>query len=182
MQAAQPQATTRTKAPVPDSVERIGRIVAVTGAHAIILLDTADGQTQRSSSHCPEIGTLLKVDTVHSVTLALVSARLNDVAPDGASTRVGIGLLNLTHRKSHEHPEPLVPGETTKATVEMEDTAYAFPAGHRIALSLSNSYWPIAWPSPELATLMAHVKLALKADVLASDLPDQEAFASLLPR
>ncbi|MGV0646315.1 NAD-glutamate dehydrogenase [Mycolicibacterium sp. XJ2546] len=35
--------------------------------------------------------------------------------------------------------------------------------------------------SPELATLMAHVKLALKDEVLASDLPDQEAFASRLP-
>ena len=35
--------------------------------------------------------------------------------------------------------------------------------------------------SPELATLMAHVKLALKDDVLASDLPDQEAFAARLP-
>ncbi len=35
--------------------------------------------------------------------------------------------------------------------------------------------------SPELATLMAHVKLALKNDVLASDLPDQDVFASRLP-
>ena len=35
--------------------------------------------------------------------------------------------------------------------------------------------------SPELATLMAHVKLALKDAVLASDLPDQEAFAARLP-
>ena len=35
----------------------------------------------------------------------------------------------------------------------------------------------IGLTSPELATLMAHVKLALKDDVLASDLPDQEAFA-----
>ena len=36
--------------------------------------------------------------------------------------------------------------------------------------------------SPELATLMAHVKLALKADLLDSELPDQEAFAARLPR
>lgn len=36
--------------------------------------------------------------------------------------------------------------------------------------------------SPELATLMAHVKLALKADLLGSELPDQEAFAARLPR
>ncbi len=35
--------------------------------------------------------------------------------------------------------------------------------------------------SPELATLMAHVKLDLKEQVLASDLPDQEAFAGRLP-
>ena len=34
--------------------------------------------------------------------------------------------------------------------------------------------------SPELATLLAHVKLALKEEVLASDLPDQEVFASRL--
>ncbi|MGP4021016.1 NAD-glutamate dehydrogenase [Saccharopolyspora sp. 5N708] len=35
--------------------------------------------------------------------------------------------------------------------------------------------------SPELATLMAHVKLSLKRDVLSSGLPDTEAFSSRLP-
>ena len=39
----------------------------------------------------------------------------------------------------------------------------------------------IGLTSPELATLMAHVKLALKEEVLASDLPDQETFISRLP-
>jgi glutamate dehydrogenase len=39
----------------------------------------------------------------------------------------------------------------------------------------------IGLTSPELATLMAHVKLAMKHQVLASDLPDQEVFASRLP-
>jgi uncharacterized protein len=37
--------------------------------------------------------------------------------------------------------------------VELDDIAHAFPAGHRIGLSLSSSYWPIAWPSPETAVL-----------------------------
>ena len=36
----------------------------------------------------------------------------------------------------------------------------------------------IGLTSPELATLMAHVKLALKDEVLATDLPDQEVFAA----
>jgi glutamate dehydrogenase len=35
--------------------------------------------------------------------------------------------------------------------------------------------------SPELATLMAHVKLALKDELLGGELPDQEVFASRLP-
>ena len=84
---------------------------------------------------------------------ALICARLNDVAPDGRSTRVTVGLLNLTHRDSHEHPTALTPGARHQAVVEMDDIAHAFPAGHRIAVSLSTTYWPIAWPSPELATL-----------------------------
>ncbi|QTJ64948.1 NAD-glutamate dehydrogenase [Rhodococcus sp. ZPP] len=36
--------------------------------------------------------------------------------------------------------------------------------------------------SPELATLVAHVKLALKDDLLATDLPDSDTFAPRLPR
>ncbi|MBV8930337.1 MAG: NAD-glutamate dehydrogenase, partial [Mycobacteriaceae bacterium] len=40
----------------------------------------------------------------------------------------------------------------------------------------------IGLTSPELATLMAHVKLDLKDRVLASELPDQDVFAARLPR
>ena len=72
MQSAQISGAITSKPPTIESVDRIGRIVAVTGGHAIILLDTADGQDQYASSNCPEIGTLLKVDNNHSVTLALV--------------------------------------------------------------------------------------------------------------
>ncbi|MDP5360496.1 MAG: hypothetical protein NWR52_10260, partial [Paracoccaceae bacterium] len=88
--------------------------------------------------------------------LALVSARLNDVRPDGSTTRVGLGLLNLTHRDSHEHPTPLEPGQDYDAVVEMDDIAHHFPAGHRIAVALSTVYYPLVWPSPELVTLTIH--------------------------
>ncbi|NDV00199.1 CocE/NonD family hydrolase [Pseudoroseicyclus tamaricis] len=85
--------------------------------------------------------------------MALVAVRLNDVMLDGRSTKVTQGYLNLTHRRDHEHAEPLTPGETYEVTVDLDDIAHAFPAGHRIAVSLSTTYWPICWPSPELATL-----------------------------
>ena len=87
----------------------------------------------------------------------LVAVRLNDVAPDGRSTRVTVGLLNLTHRDSHEHATALIPGQTYTATVDLDDIAHAFPPGHRIAVSISTTYYPIAWPSPELATLTVHL-------------------------
>lgn len=85
--------------------------------------------------------------------LALISVRVNDVAPSGASTRVAIGHLNLCHRTGHGAPQTLVPGEVTEATVDLDDIAHSFPAGHRIVVSLSTVYWPIAGPSPKLATL-----------------------------
>ena len=51
----------------------IGRIVSVTGAKAIVLLDGERGP-RRSDVDRPEMGTLLGIDTAHSVVLAIVSA------------------------------------------------------------------------------------------------------------
>lgn len=84
---------------------------------------------------------------------AMVAARLSDVAPNGEATRVTYGLLNLTHREGSEHPEPLEPGRDYRVSVPLNGMAHSFPAGHRIRLSISSSYWPLAWPSPEPAML-----------------------------
>jgi hypothetical protein len=84
---------------------------------------------------------------------AQVCVRLNDVAPDGASLRISYGLLNLSHRDSHEAPTPLEPGESYRVRVQLNDIAHVFPAGHRIRAAVSTSYWPIAWPSPAPVTL-----------------------------
>lgn len=84
---------------------------------------------------------------------AMVAARLSDVAPNGEATRVTYGLLNLTHRDGSENPEPLEPGRDYRVSVPLNGMAHSFPAGHRIRLSISSSYWPLAWPSPEPAML-----------------------------
>jgi putative CocE/NonD family hydrolase len=78
---------------------------------------------------------------------ANVIVRLCDVAPDGTSLRVSYGVLNLTHRNGHTEPEPLVPGESVAVEVQLNDTAHAFPRGHRIRVAVSTAYWPIVWPS-----------------------------------
>ena len=85
--------------------------------------------------------------------VAFIAVRLNDIAPDGASARVTYGLLNLTHRDGHERPKPVEPGKRYLVTVQMNDVAHAFPAGHRMRLAISTCYWPIAWPAPEPVTV-----------------------------
>lgn len=67
--------------PIPDSTVKIGRIVAVTGAHAIILLEKDDALPD-DKQKSPEISTLLKVDTEPSVALALISS-LSTPTPGG---------------------------------------------------------------------------------------------------
>ncbi|GGC55361.1 CocE/NonD family hydrolase [Hoyosella rhizosphaerae] len=85
--------------------------------------------------------------------VAMVAARLSDVAPSGEATRVTYGLLNLTHRNGSANPQPLEVGKTYQVEVQLNGVAQTFPAGHKIRVALSTSYWPLAWPSPEAATL-----------------------------
>ena len=58
----------------PEAIERVGRIVAVTGAHAVILIDAETNSPGTPNPKSPEIGTLLKVDSPKTTTLAMVSA------------------------------------------------------------------------------------------------------------
>jgi uncharacterized protein len=117
-----------------------------------LVFTTAPLPTRTEILGAPQLHLRFSVDRP----MALVAVRLNDVMPDGRSTRVTLGCLNLTHRDSHEHPTPLKPGRIYDTIVDLDDIAHAFPAGHRIAVSLSTTYWPICWPSPELATLTLH--------------------------
>jgi uncharacterized protein len=93
----------------------------------------------------PAVELALSTDRPH----ALVAVRLCDVAPDGASALVSRGVLNLAHRESHEQPAPLEPGRRYDVRVELDLTAYTVPAGHRLRVAVSPTYWPWAWPSPE---------------------------------
>jgi uncharacterized protein len=85
--------------------------------------------------------------------VAMVAAVLSDVLPDGAATRVSYGMLNLTHRDSHEQPEALEPGKTYTVKLQLNEAGHRFEPGNRIRIALSTAYWPTAWPSPEKVTL-----------------------------
>lgn len=131
-----------------------------------LVFDTAPLSEPMEILGAPEVTLELTADQPQ----ALIAMRLCDLAPSGESTRVTYGLLNLTHRDGHAHPEPLVPEQCYRVKVKLNDIAYAFPTGHRLRLAISTSYWPLVWPSPESATLTVYTeKSRLELPVLPAE-------------
>jgi putative CocE/NonD family hydrolase len=85
--------------------------------------------------------------------VAKLALRLCEVAPEGKSWLVTYGLLNLTHRNGDAKPVALEPGEAYDVTIDLSLIAHRFKAGNRIRLAVSESLWPLVWPSPLVATL-----------------------------
>jgi predicted acyl esterase len=106
---------------------------------------------------------------------ANIAVRLCDVHPDGASELISYGVLNLTHRNSHEFPEPLIPGEVFTTRVTLDQAAYRLPAGHHLRVAVSNAYWPMIWPSPEPTCLRLESAL-LKVPLRPSAKGDETSF------
>jgi hypothetical protein len=42
--------------------------------------------------------------------------------------------------------------------LQLNDIAHVFPAGHRIRISLSTNFWPLAWPAPRHAPITVHTE------------------------
>ena len=107
---------------------------------------------------------LARIRVSANVAVAKLAVRLTELTPEGKSWLVSYGILNLTHRDSHEHPAPLVPGELYDVEVPLYMTAHRFKKGNRIRAAVSESLWPLVWPSPQIATLtldLPHSSLTL---------------------
>lgn len=116
----------------------------------------ADRRSELLASMTDEVGRLVLTD----------NSDQNDLM--GTSRANAASLLNVHERQIFELED------RRGLNRELE----ALPSGKEIR---RREEIGVGLTSPELATLMAHVKLALKEEVLASDVPDQEVFASRLP-
>ncbi len=135
---------------------------------------------------CIEIlgAAIVTLDVACDRSLANLAVRLCDVHPDGASLRVSYGMLNLAHRDGSETPACLVPQRRYQVRVRLNDAGSVFPAGHRIRVALSTSYWPMVWPSREIATVTVFggtldlpVRAPNAADALLPPLQEPETAA-----
>ncbi|UYV37782.1 CocE/NonD family hydrolase [Rhodobacteraceae bacterium D3-12] len=82
-----------------------------------------------------------------------IAVRLTHIHPDGASTRITYGLLNLSRRNGMDKSVPMVPGQVEEIEVTLDQIAYRVPERHQIAVAVSSAYWPLIWPSPEAGAL-----------------------------
>jgi uncharacterized protein len=96
---------------------------------------------------------LARIRVGADVPVAKLAVRLSEVLPDGKSWLVSYGVLNLTHRDSHEHPAALQPGQLYDVEVPLYMVAHRFKKGSRIRVAVSEGLWPLLWPSPQVATL-----------------------------
>ncbi|MBD0745687.1 CocE/NonD family hydrolase [Streptomyces sp. CBMA152] len=127
----------------------------------------------------PEVTLRLRMD----VPFGQAIARLSDVAPDGSSTLVTRGALNLSAREGRDRVDAWPLGATQDVTFLLNGIGHSFPPGHRIRLAVSSAYWPWIWPQADsvgftLDPVGSSLRLPLRertSDALTFEAPEQSA-------
>ncbi|MFK7861201.1 MAG: CocE/NonD family hydrolase [Granulosicoccus sp.] len=91
----------------------------------------------------------IAMSVVPQVHTGNVCVRLCDVRPDGQSALITHGVLNLKHVHSSEEPVDLIPGSELPFVLKLDQIAYRIPAGHKLRIAISSTYWPYIWPVSE---------------------------------
>ena len=126
---------------------------------------------------------IVTLDVASDRPIANLVVRLCDVHPSGELLRVSYGVLNLTHRESHEQPALLAIGERYRVRIQLNDAGSVFLAGHKVRLAISTAYWPMIWPSPETATVLIFAgRLTCRNAGPTSRTPGSRLFLNRRPR
>ncbi len=105
---------------------------------------------------------MLHAEIASDAPQANIVATLSLIAQDGRATLVSYGVLNLTHRNSDAAPEPMPPGKSVAASMQLNACGQRVTRGQRLRLSLATAYWPVIWPAQTAAALtLSEVRLDL---------------------
>ena len=115
---------------------------------------------------------MLQLRFVSDKAVAKISARLNEVTPDGRSWLLTYGVRNLAHNADHTAFLPIAPGVEHAQVLVLNHTSRRVKKGSRIRLSVSQNQWPIVWPTPEA------VNLQVVTGISKLDLPIRPARSS----
>ena len=95
-----------------------------------------------------------------------ISVKLCDISPDGSSTLITRGMLDLAQRgvwpsdplgvvdaDLATRGQPIVPDEWMDLKLQFEATTWTLLPGHRIRLAIAGTDWPNCWPPSQPFTL-----------------------------
>lgn len=103
----------------------------------------------------------------------LLAVRLCDVSPDGSSTLITYGIMNIAQRDGREAQADVQPNTPYQLSLTLNDIAHRVLPGHTLRIAVSNAMFPMAWPVAENHTLTLHLhncKIRIpNADLTASD-------------
>ena len=121
---------------------------------------------------------ILKLFASTSADVGVFVAKLNDVAPDGSSTSITYGHLNIAMRESREKALPVKPGEVYELTIKLQDTSYLVKAGHRLRLAIASSDFPFIWPTPKVAMNTVYHSHKCPSHIVIPFIPEQKPLLS----
>jgi uncharacterized protein len=109
-----------------------------------------------------------------------LSVKMCDVAPDGVSTLITRGMLDLMHvgcwpsdafGDADRRPTRLTPDEWIDIRIQFEATTWTFLPGHRLRLAIAGTDWPNCWP-PGAPFVLGVERSSVRLDVpVANELP-----------
>ena len=99
----------------------------------------------------------VKLSVSANVPLAHWVVRLEDVNPDGTVAFVTGGLINGAQRNSRFNPKDIPVDKQIQLDIPMHFTTWTFAKGHKIRLSVTNTQFPMIWPTPDKMTAKLYV-------------------------
>ena len=77
----------------------------------------------------------------------MLAVKMCDVFPDGSTRLITSGVLNLTHKDSHESSTQLKQDTYYQCRIQLDAIGYQVLQSHTICVSVTPTYWPQVWPS-----------------------------------
>jgi putative CocE/NonD family hydrolase len=99
--------------------------------------------------------------------------KLIDVFPADAKKLGGYQMMVRSEvirgrfRDSYSHPEPFIPGQPTRVTLELLDVLHTFQKGHRVMVQISSSWFPLVDRNPQ--KYVSNIFLAEECDFIKTN-------------
>ena len=90
-----------------------------------------------------------------------IATRLCEIDENGNSNLITFGIVNLSQIRGKNINYKIKANKKYNVNIKLNHTGYKFKKNNKIRISLSTSYWPMAWPLKEKFTLKIYIKNSL---------------------